>query len=147
MIKKIVCSDVVEIEAPIEKVWDVLVDFSEYPKWNPFTYRIETDLDIGSPVHLYFQYPGRDKRQQVEYVREVSKPHTVSWGVTPGPGFLLAALREQRLIRLSDSRCSYHTTDALTGLLAPFVMWVFARPMREGFNTMAYALKAQAEGI
>lgn len=26
----------IEINAPIEKVWEVLLNFTDYPNWNPF---------------------------------------------------------------------------------------------------------------
>ena len=29
------------IKAPIEKIWAVLVDFSNYSEWNPFIRKIE----------------------------------------------------------------------------------------------------------
>ena len=145
MIKRKVYSDVVEINAPIETVWQVLVDFDAYPQWNNFTYRVESDLEIGSPVNLYVRMPRRGKGLQVEYVKEVSAPHTISWGMTMGAPFLLTALREQKLTKLSDSVCSYHSTDALTGWLAPLVMGLFAGPIRDGFNEVAYGLKKYAE--
>lgn len=142
-----VYSDRVEIDAPIETVWQVLLDFKQYPEWNPFTYRVETDLQIGSPVDLYVRLPGRGSRLQTEYVREVSAPERLSWGMTMGADFLLRALRQQQLYRLSDSRCCYQSTDAFSGLLTPVVRLLFGNSIRNGFNAMAYALKQRAEQI
>ena len=31
----------IEIEAPAEKVWESLIDFTAYPAWNPFITRAE----------------------------------------------------------------------------------------------------------
>ena len=114
-------------------------------QWNPFTYKVETDLGIGSAVNLYVKMPRRGKGLQVEYVKEVSAPHTLAWGMTMGAPFLLTALREQKLTRLSDNACTYHSTDAFTGWLTPLVMGLFAGPIRDGFNSVAYALKKRAE--
>jgi len=43
----------IEIDAPAEKVFDILTDLEAYPEWNPFTPWVESPLELGSPVHLY----------------------------------------------------------------------------------------------
>lgn len=142
-----VYSDRVEINAPIETVWQVLLDFNRYPEWNPFTWRVETDLQVGSPVKLYVHLPGRGKRLQTEFIREVTPPERLSWGMTMGADFLLRALRQQHLYPLPDGRCCYQSTDAFSGLLTPLVKALFGRSICDGFNAMAYALKQRAEQI
>ena len=142
-----VYSDIVEINAPIEKVWRVLLDFDRYGDWNPFTYKVETDLKIGSPVNLYVKLPRRGSKLQVEYIREVSEPNILSWGMTMGAEFLLTAVREQHLKALGCECCTYQSTDAFSGVLTPVVKMLFSHSIRDGFNAMAYALKARAETI
>lgn len=142
-----VFSDVVEINAPVEKVWQILVDFEHYPQWNPFTYRVETDLKVGSPVDLYVKLPSRGSRLQTEYIREVVEPTKLSWGMEMGSKYLLTALREQYLTPISETRCSYYSTDLLQGGLTPIVKLLFAKSIQQGFNNMAYALKQRAESL
>lgn len=139
-----VASDPVEIEAPAERVWDILVDFERYGEWNPFTTRVEASLEIGSPVMLHVRL-GRLQRRQPERIETVEPPHLLAWGTTMGHPFLLSALREQRVEALSETRCRYLTTDATTGLLTPLVAVLFGRLIRQGFNDLAAALKTRAE--
>ena len=40
----------VDIEAPAERVWDVLTDLPAYEDWNPFITRAEGTLTVGSRV-------------------------------------------------------------------------------------------------
>ena len=140
----LISSDTVEIEAPIQRVWDILVDVERYGEWNPFTPRVKTDFEIGSPVDLYVTL-GPVKLKQLERIEAVSRPHLLAWSKKTGVRVLLSALREQRLERLDEKRCSYLTTDAFTGLLAPLVMLLFGRLVRRGLNDVAWALKRHAE--
>lgn len=140
-----VYSEIVTINAPIDSVWQVLLDFDRYPDWNPFTYRVETDLTLHSPVALYVKLPGWGSRLQIESVHEVTEPTKLSWGMTLGTAFLLTALREQTLTSVTANQCTYQSTDAFSGLLTPVVRALFANSIRNGFNAMAYALKARVE--
>ena len=47
-----VSSDEIEIHAPVELVWQVLVDFANYGAWNKFCPVCEAELVIGSPVKM-----------------------------------------------------------------------------------------------
>ena len=145
MFRFVAASDPVEIEAPAERVWDILVDFERYGEWNPFTTRVDATLEIGAPVMLYVRL-GWLKRKQPERIESVEPPHLLAWGTTMGHPVLLSALREQRVEALGERRCRYSTTDATTGLLTPLVALLFGRLIRQGFNDMAAALKTRAEG-
>lgn len=144
MFRFVVASDPVEIEAPAERVWDILVDFERYGEWNPFTTRVEASLEIGSPVMLHVLL-GPLQRKQPERIETVEPPHLLAWGVTMGARFLLVARREQRLEALNSNRCRYVTTDETRGLLTPLVALLFGHLIRRGFNDLAAALKSRAE--
>ena len=144
MFQHLISSDTVEIEAPIERVWEILVDIDRYGEWNPFTTRVETTFEIGSPVDLYVTL-GRLKLKQPETIEAVDPPRLLAWSTKVGARVLLAARREQRLEALSPTRCRYVTTDAFKGLLTPLVMFLFSRLVRRSFNDMAWALKKFAE--
>ena len=74
MFKHRVSSDAIDIAAPVERVWDILVDIERYAEWNPLTTRVETDLEIGSPVDLYVTL-GPLKLKQPEWIESVDPPH------------------------------------------------------------------------
>ena len=145
MFHQLISSDAVEIEAPIERGWDILVDGERYGEWNPFTTRIETDFEVGSPVDLYVTL-GPLKLRQPEWIVAVERPSLLVWSTKVGHPFLLSARREQRLDATGANRCRYLTTDAFAGLLTPLVMLLFGRLIRRGFNDMVRALKRYAEG-
>ena len=137
-------SDSVEIEAPAHRVWEILVDVERYGEWNPFTTRVDTSLEVGSPVDLYVTL-GPFKLRQPESIQDVVPPRLLAWGMVMGARWLLETRREQRLEPLSDSRCRYTTTDAFAGVLAPLAVLSFGGLIRRGFNAVAVALKERAE--
>lgn len=140
-----ISSHKVEIAAPIELVWEILLDLDSYGEWNPFTYRVDTTLKIGDPVDLYVRMPKRGDRMQTEQVRIVEEPNTLSWGTKLGFEFLLKAQRYQCLKSIDDNRCEYSTWDDFDGALTWLVVGLFGEDMLNGFNNMSYALKERAE--
>lgn len=145
MSKHTIYSHKVEIQAPIDFVWSILIDLEKYSEWNPFTHRVDTTLKVGDPVNLHVRMPKRGDRIQREIVRAVEKPHTLAWGMKIGFEFLLIARRDQQLLVLDEDRCSYQTWDAFKGLLTPLVLALFADDMQGGFDRTANALKERAE--
>src|SRR5438093_8689554 len=42
----------IEIDAPPERVWAVLIDFEKFPDWNPFIRRIHGNALVGSRLDV-----------------------------------------------------------------------------------------------
>lgn len=145
MFRHVVRSDPVDIDAPVERVWEILTNFELYGEWNPFTTRVDTSLEVGAAVDLHVTLGTRRFRQK-ERIESVEPPTLLVWGMTMGAAWLLTARREQRLEALGDARCRYVTTDAFSGLLTPLVVLLYGGAIRRGFNAMAVALRARASG-
>ena len=135
----------VEIGAPIERVWSILLALERYSVWNPFTSRVESTLQVGDPIHLYPRLIGKRPMHWVERVSR-NEPYHLCWDLTMGAAFLLTAERCQTLTTVSGGRTHYVTEDRFQGLLTPLVMAIFGRAMQRGFENCAKGLKKQAEG-
>jgi uncharacterized protein YndB with AHSA1/START domain len=48
----------IDIAAPAERVWEVLVDFAASPVWNPFITQAEGRLEVGAQLTLRMQPVG-----------------------------------------------------------------------------------------
>lgn len=145
MLNHTIYSDKVSIQAPREFVWSILIDIPRYGEWNPFTYRVDTTLNIGDPIDLYVRMPVRGDRMQTENVTIVQPPETLAWGMKMGFDWLLKAQRKQVLSTTGPDSCQYQTWDAFSGLLTPVVAKLFGEDILNGFNGVAYALKQRAE--
>ena len=137
---------VTEIDAPVERVWDVLVDVARYPEWNPFTVSVRTDFELGSPVDMQVDLFGRGRTMhQVEYVTSFIEGRRLSWGVNVGPSWFITADRWQELTDLGGGRTRYETVDEFTGVGVGFMLLLMRRHMARGFADVAAALKARCE--
>ena len=137
-------TDPIEIEAPAEFVWEVLVDTASYRNWNPFTPEADTSFEIGSPANLLVRmWPGHFRI--TETVCAFERPRLLAWSRPFGWSWLLFALREQHIEALGEYRCSYHNIDHLSGLLAPLVRLTHGVYMRRGFTDAGRGLKTFAE--
>lgn len=144
----VVTSVTVEIAAPAEFVWDVLVDYAKYPEWNPYTIAVSTTLEIGGVIDLTL--PSRDGSDTTflnrEFIRIVDPPHHLRYDTADEiPGVF--GVRDQWITSLGADRCAYHTTDTLSGKYADIVMEKTGDWIKAGFDSVAHALKARAESL
>ena len=144
----VVTSVTVEIAAPASFVWDVLVDYASYPEWNPYTIAVDTTLEIGDRIDLTLPNPDGSDGTMLnrEFIRVVDPPHHLRYDTgSEYPGLL--GMRDQYVTELAPDRCTYHTTDTLSGELADLVMESNGAWIKAGFDSVAEALKVRAEQL
>jgi uncharacterized protein YndB with AHSA1/START domain len=144
----VVESATVEIDAPPAVVWAVLVDYERYPEWNPYTVRVETTLDVGTPIDLYLPDPHRpgDLFCTREWIAVVEPPRHLQYD-TRDELDGIHAVRDQWVQPLGAERCSYRTTDTFTGPYAAVVMELQGQWVSDGFDAVAHALKQRVEQL
>ena len=142
--KNTVSSDEVIIEAPAQWVWDVLVDFPNYARWNKFCPGCEAQLELGSPVVMQVDL-GFGLQEQTEYMCRIDPCEAIAWRMENKPGDPIHAIRTQHLKVLGDAQCSYISVDEFSGDAAPDMMEMMAKPVEAGFNLCAYGLKEFCE--
>ena len=144
----VITSVTVEIDAPASFVWDVMVDYASYPEWNPYTIAVETTLEIGAQIYLTLPNPdgSEDTILNREFIRVVDPPHHLRYDTGEEHAGLLG-MRDQYVTELGPDRCTYYTTDELSGELADVVMELNGEWIKAGFDSVAHALKARAEQL
>ena len=145
----------IEINAPIDIVWSVILDFKNYQQWNPFIYEVKNvpdQLEIGSRFQLLVRWADGSTADSWETVTHLSAPSMVdeessalltyrysSWLARYG---LVRAFREQHLIQRSGQMTIYRTQETFHGILARFLP---LSSVQDGFQRHAQALKQYAE--
>lgn len=141
-----VSSDEIDIQAPIELVWEVLVDFANYSAWNSFCPSCEARLEIGSPIKMQVDL-GAGLQEQVEYICRIDPPQAIAWKMNTAPGDPIHAVRTQYLQALDDSTTRYVSVDEFSGEAMAAMLEGLGKAVEEGFNRCGYGLKRYCEQL
>ncbi|KAF8064045.1 hypothetical protein FPV67DRAFT_199419 [Lyophyllum atratum] len=144
------------IDAPLEKVWSIMMDFPTYKEWNPFL-RGQTVVDksgkalpdqtpaegqylLLAPVHLppTMGEPGWFQKQSaLEVITTVDhEHHRLGWANCTLPKFLLRAERWQAL-SVVDGKTKYETTEVFGGIIMYLVYFFMYQKLVLAFNAQA----------
>lgn len=138
----------VEIDAPASFVWSVLLDYPNYPQWNPYTRAVDTTLAVDSPIDLTLPKPDGSEGTWVsrEYIRVVDPPRLLRYDTGDTfPGLL--GVRDQLITPLGPDRCSYHTFETFTGKYADAVFAAQGAYVKNGFDSVAHALRDRVAAL
>lgn len=135
----------IEIEAPVERVWEVLADFISYPEWNPFIVGIQGAPKEGGRLSVTIRPPGRKGMTFRPNVLAVRPERELRWlGHLFFPG-VFDGEHVHELEQLSPGRTRYIQREQFRGVLVPFMKGMLTDTER-GFEAMAAALKSRTEG-
>ncbi|MEZ0577886.1 SRPBCC domain-containing protein [Nocardioides sp. MH1] len=148
---------IVDIEAPLEQVWAVMLDTEAYGDWNPFVFRAETPQPaaVGNPIVLHVRWAGGRTTRSPEVITAIDPPTTDADGVTtarlsyvyaglPTRLRLIRGTRHQRLVRRPGGPTTYDTVEEFSG---PAVRLAGPDRVAEGFRRHAEALKRRVEAL
>ena len=134
----------IEIDAPPERVWQVLTNFGAYPEWNPFIRSIEGEAKVGSRLKVRIEPPGARGMTFRPTVRAAEPARELRWlGRLLLPGLVDG---EHRLAvePLTSGRSRFIQSERFSGLLVGLLRGTLAATER-GFEQMNEALKRRVE--
>lgn len=154
--KPIVAEANIIIDAPLERVWLILLDTNNYKNWNPFVVNAEAEGDAavpGNKMKLFVKWRNGKGASSEEIVTDTKLPYADSTGVKRAywsyrfTGWLhtlglVHATRYHWLEKLIDGSTAYSTREEFTGLLKMFIPLA---DVQDGFERQTEALKREAE--
>jgi hypothetical protein len=135
----------VEIEAPAEKVWQILTDFAHFSEWNPFIRSIEGKPESGSRLRVQLHPPGARAMTFRPKVLRAEPREELRWKgrfILPG---LFDGQHTFKIQPLGPHRVRFIQREKFTGVLTPFLARSLETTTKQGFKQMNEALKARSE--
>jgi hypothetical protein len=135
--------EMVEIDAPAERVWQILTDFRRYPEWNPFMPRVAGEPARRAELEVLVQPDGTRALRLRPRIVTFRPPRELRW-LARLPGLFVG---EQRFVveSLDPTRSRLIHEKRFRGLLVPFVRRVLDGPVKRSFEATGLALKQFAE--
>jgi hypothetical protein len=134
----------VEIDAPAERVWQIVIDFAQYSDWNPFIVRAAGEPRVGERLDITIAAPDMKPVSFRPRVLDVEPGRLIRWkGEFKLPG-LFDGRHALIVDPLDHGRSRFTTHEDVTGILLPFAGTVMTASQK-GFELMARALRERAE--
>lgn len=138
-----------DIDAPIDVVWAIMVDFADYGRWNPFVVEAHASgrVGVGSPLRLTARMPAgwrtKTRHRITAYTPPCDGAARLGYEVVGPLTLLVGGARMQTLESQSPTKTRYESIEAFRGPLARFAP---ARQVEEGVIRHADGLRWAAEG-
>jgi hypothetical protein len=134
----------VGIEAPPERVWQVLADLEAYSEWNPMIRKASGDLREGQRIDLHFEPEGSRGRDFRPKLLVVEPSRELRWLGNPGVKWMFESQHYFTLEpEAGGTRCVHGML--FYGLVVPLAGKRLAGSTLAPFESMNQALKARAE--
>jgi hypothetical protein len=134
----------IEINAPVERVWDVLTRFEDFEDWNPFIVHAEGELRVGERLAVSIRPLGRKASTFHPKVVAFEPNRQLRWLGRLGIPGIFDGEHAHEVEDLGGGRTRYAQSERFRGVLVPFVGGILAAT-EEGFRRMNQALKGRAE--
>lgn len=130
------------LNAPVNKAWAELVDFSKYPDWNPFIRKISGDIKKGNTIEVTFQIQGSDPVVFTPEIKKIEENNILQWeGRLFLPG-IFTGRHTFQLIKIGPYKTKLIQKEDFNGMLVPFFNY---DSTTKGFNLMNQQLKKRIE--
>ncbi len=139
----------VEVDAPLRKVWEEMVDVKEWPSWKPFMQKVSIGggyetLTNGSVIWMMLQMAGPVGTPLRVRVNSFDRPHRLGW-----EGGLDNLVRAEHTFTFEDKGGKTRITsrEAFQGYLLWFLFLLVTREDLENLHhKWLEAIKSRVEG-
>ena len=136
----------IDINAPVQRVWDVLVDLPNYGAWNPFIYHVEGSCRLNEIIGVRMHIPGKGFQKYQVRLTSIENKKAFFWlghfhvrGLIDGDHRFELSVLPNGLTRVRQ--CEY-----FRGLMVPFVWKSYlVRHLLPCFDALNINLQAWCE--
>jgi hypothetical protein len=135
----------IEISAPADRVWSLLMDFPAYPRWNPFVRSIEGTPSAGGSLKVFIQPPGSGGMWFRPEVLACEPEREFRWKGKLWMAGFFDAEHYFKLEPKAPGAVLFGQGEVFSGLLVPLFRRSLDGATKQGFMLMNEALKREAE--
>jgi hypothetical protein len=132
------------INTDITKVWDVLMNFDGYPKWNPFITSISGEPKLGAKLTVSIKPPEGKGMTFKPTILTLESNKEFRWkgklgitGIFDGEHYFILEV-------LENDKTKFIQGEKFSGLLVPFVGKMLDKTQK-GFQLMNESIKKECE--
>jgi hypothetical protein len=133
-----------QIDAPVDRVWNVLMDFAAYPTWNPFLRRIGGRPEVGSRLDVEIGASGTRPMRFRPTVMSVVPNREFRWLGHLAIRGLFDGEHIFELAPVGSGSTRFVQRERFRGLFLPFLARRLEKDVRRGFEEMNRALRERA---
>jgi hypothetical protein len=135
------------INATPTKVWSILVNFENYPNWNPFIKSIKGNLKVGNKIMARIEPPEANGMTFKPTILTLETNKELKWlGHLLFPG-LFDGEHKFELIDNADGTTTFIQSEKFNGILVPLFKKLLDNNSKRGFEEMNEALKKECEQV
>ncbi len=135
----------IKIKASPDTVWNLLVNFDNYNKWNP-QMRIKGKPKKGSRLKVSFRPKAGWMPTFYSEIIHCSR-YRLEWKGKVILSFIFSGTHRFYIKPLDNRNCIFKQREEFSGILLKPILFLFGEKIKNGFKTMNRALKKQAEYI
>ncbi len=135
---------IVTIDAPANRVWDVLTGLNDYKSWNPFLTSAAGTLAPGQEITIAIKLGGHTIRVHPRIVA-VDPGRKLAWREALLFPEIFSGEHEFELDALDQSHTRLIQSEQFRGVLVGLVWNKLSPQLSQGFNAMNQALKRRCE--
>lgn len=134
----------IEINASAEKVWQILSDFENFPKWNPFVIKVLGKPQKGEILNIEVQLPESRLLKFTPLVLKAEPNKELRWvGTMPAGAF--RGEHFYQIESLSENKVRFIHGEHFSGWLVRLIWLMVGKATEKGYLLMNEALKKEAE--
>lgn len=132
----------IEIEASKETIWKILMNFENYPEWNPFIRSISGDQETNKKLNVILDIGSKMKMKPI--VQEVIPNKKFSW---LGKLFIPKLFDGNHIFEIEETEngVKFIQRERFFGILVWPILKMIGKKTEKGFMAMNEALKLEGE--
>lgn len=135
----------IDIPAPPQQVWDVLVDVDQWHEWNPFADALTGELRVGAKVAVHMRNGPGGRAMTIKPTVTVVEPgRELRWVGGLLHPLVMRGEHQFRIEPVGTDACRFHHGEVFTGALVLVLGPMLVRGA-VGYEDMNEALKARVE--